>query len=248
MTAIPISEIFGPTVQGEGAVAGLRTMFIRTAACDGVSGIKDWCDWCDSMHAVDTVNKGLWRWMEPVQIKDELHNMAPWCQEVTISGGNPLIHDLDELVNYLIAFGYSINVETQGTVYRSWLAKCDTITISPKPPSAGPTSNPSHYKIFLNALLEDLKKDELEPEICTKVVVGDSIDLDFAKEIFHISRSKDHWIKMYLSVLTDPSDTAPTLIAKYKELIQEVACDKQLPDVYVLPQLHVLVWGHKIGV
>lgn len=39
---IPVLEIFGPTIQGEGAVIGRKTMFIRTAGCDFN------CAWCDS--------------------------------------------------------------------------------------------------------------------------------------------------------------------------------------------------------
>lgn len=248
MAKIPVSEIFGPTVQGEGILAGLRTMFIRTAGCDGVSGDRDWCEWCDSMHAVDPINKLTWRWMDSRQVKEELHTMAPWCQEVTISGGNPVLHDLDELIGILNSFGYSINVETQGTMYRKWVSKCDTITISPKPPSAGQYSSPKWYRLFLEELLDDIDSSNIEATVCTKVVVGDQIDLDFAKDIFRIAQSKGRWLPMYLSVLTDPTDTTDTLIAKYRELIDEVGKDKTLPDVYILPQLHVLIWGHKLGV
>ena len=34
MSKIPVLEIFGPTIQGEGMVVGQKTMFIRTAGCD----------------------------------------------------------------------------------------------------------------------------------------------------------------------------------------------------------------------
>lgn len=40
--AIPVLEIFGPTIQGEGMVIGQKTMFVRTAGCDYS------CSWCDS--------------------------------------------------------------------------------------------------------------------------------------------------------------------------------------------------------
>ncbi|PFV11560.1 7-carboxy-7-deazaguanine synthase QueE, partial [Bacillus cereus] len=42
MSKIPVLEIFGPTIQGEGMVIGQKTMFIRTAGCDYS------CSWCDS--------------------------------------------------------------------------------------------------------------------------------------------------------------------------------------------------------
>ena len=45
---IRISEIFGPTIQGEGALIGQPTVFVRTGGCDYR------CAWCDSLHAVDS--------------------------------------------------------------------------------------------------------------------------------------------------------------------------------------------------
>ena len=34
LSKIPVIEIFGPTIQGEGMVVGQKTMFVRTAGCD----------------------------------------------------------------------------------------------------------------------------------------------------------------------------------------------------------------------
>ena len=34
MSKVPVMEIFGPTIQGEGMVIGQKTMFVRTAGCD----------------------------------------------------------------------------------------------------------------------------------------------------------------------------------------------------------------------
>ena len=43
----PVIEVFGPTIQGEGAEAGLPTHFVRFGGCDYR------CSWCDTMYAVD---------------------------------------------------------------------------------------------------------------------------------------------------------------------------------------------------
>ena len=43
----PVIEIFGPTIQGEGAEAGVPTHFVRLGGCDYR------CSWCDTMYAVD---------------------------------------------------------------------------------------------------------------------------------------------------------------------------------------------------
>ena len=42
---IPVAEIFGPTIQGEGPHVGMKTLFVRVAGCD----FK--CAWCDSKFA-----------------------------------------------------------------------------------------------------------------------------------------------------------------------------------------------------
>jgi 7-carboxy-7-deazaguanine synthase len=42
----PVVEVFGPTIQGEGALAGLPTLFVRFGGCDYR------CSWCDSLLAV----------------------------------------------------------------------------------------------------------------------------------------------------------------------------------------------------
>ncbi len=44
---IPVMEIFGPTIQGEGMVIGQKTMFVRTGGCDYS------CSWCDSRFTWD---------------------------------------------------------------------------------------------------------------------------------------------------------------------------------------------------
>ena len=49
MSTLRISEIFGPTIQGEGAVIGQPTVF---RACRWLR--LSLFDWCDSLHAVDS--------------------------------------------------------------------------------------------------------------------------------------------------------------------------------------------------
>jgi len=47
LSKLPVLEIFGPTIQGEGMVVGRKTMFVRTAGCDYR------CSWCDSAFTWD---------------------------------------------------------------------------------------------------------------------------------------------------------------------------------------------------
>ena len=70
-----IAEIFGPTIQGEGAVIGQPTVFVRAGGCDYR------CDWCDSLHAVDSAYRHTWAKMSPQEVMDEVERL---------SGGVPL--------------------------------------------------------------------------------------------------------------------------------------------------------------
>ena len=44
---LPVSEVFGPTIQGEGPHAGRRVYFVRLGGCN-LS-----CSWCDSAYTWD---------------------------------------------------------------------------------------------------------------------------------------------------------------------------------------------------
>ena len=96
----PVIEIFGPTIQGEGAEAGLPTHFVRLGGCDYR------CSWCDTMYAVDpaTVRRDAVRMgvEEICAALDRLRGAPAW---VSLSGGNPALHHLGELVDALHAAG-----------------------------------------------------------------------------------------------------------------------------------------------
>src|SRR6185312_11456913 len=128
---VAISEIFGCTIQGEGALIGKPTVFVRTGGCDYR------CVWCDTLYAVLPEHKSEWHPMTAEDILAEVRRLAgekPIL--VTLSGGNPAIQPLGELLDLGHASGYSFALETQGSVAQSWFADLDYLTLSPKPPSS----------------------------------------------------------------------------------------------------------------
>src|SRR5690625_262557 len=134
---IPVLEIFGPTIQGEGMVIGQKTMFVRTAGCDYS------CSWCDSKFTWDGSEKHNIRKMNAEEILAELIKEGGDCfGHVTISGGNPaLLPQIDRLVDLLHAKGIKVALETQGSRWQPWLTKIDELKLSPKPPSSGMQTN-----------------------------------------------------------------------------------------------------------
>ena len=84
---VRISEIFGPTIQGEGPLIGRPTVFVRTAGCDYR------CAWCDTLYAVLPEYRDEWTLMSPPQIMARVNELAGDSPVlISLSGGNPALH------------------------------------------------------------------------------------------------------------------------------------------------------------
>jgi 7-carboxy-7-deazaguanine synthase len=239
---VPVLEIFGPTIQGEGMVIGQKTMFIRTAGCDYS------CSWCDSAFTWDGSAKDDIRQMTAEEIWSKLIELGDdRFSHVTISGGNPaLLANLSELIGLLKEKEKKIAIETQGSKYQEWLNDIDDLTISPKPPSSG--MNTDFEK--LDQIIDILRYTNPKQALSLKVVVFDFSDFQYAKRV-HLRYPA---IPLYLQVgnediyEAETNKLVQTLLEKYETLINQVIEDKELNNVRVLPQLHTLVWGNKRGV
>jgi len=238
---IPVLEIFGPTIQGEGMVIGQKTMFVRTAGCDYS------CSWCDSKFTWDGSEKHNIRKMNAEEILAELIKEGGVCfGHVTISGGNPaLLPQIDRLVDLLHAKGIKVALETQGSRWQPWFTKIDELTLSPKPPSSGMQTNFS----VLDQIIESLHHEQ-KGAFSLKVVVFDTQDLAYARNIHQ--RYPD--VKLFIQVGNDSIKTKNEdellahLLERYEWLIDQVMFDESLKDVRVLPQLHTYLWGNRRGV
>lgn len=242
LSKVPVMEIFGPTIQGEGMVVGQKTMFVRTAGCDYS------CSWCDSSFTWDGSGKHLIVQMTADEIWSELKRLGgSGFSFVTISGGNPaLLRNLDALIIILKENDIKIGVETQGSRWQEWLYEIDELTISPKPPSSGMTTDFS----MLSDIIGKLKIRNSEQHISLKIVVFNQEDYEYAKQVHR----RYPTIPFYLQVgndditTTDNAQLISHLLEKYQALIDRVIADTELRNVKVLPQLHALVWGNKRGV
>lgn len=243
---IPVVEVFGPTIQGEGSMIGRQTMFIRFGLCDYK------CKFCDSMHAVDPHEvKARARWMTCEEIAKDVHALAPECRWITFSGGNPCIHDLTVLVEMLHNLGHKISVETQGSKLPGWLEACDEITICPKGPGLGEKFEVDHLGKFFSPAIQH--------KVSLKFVIFNQQDIEYASLLATMYPD----VSLYLS-LGNPfppvfdketpadipeyhSDQAlrETLFTRYEVLWEDIQQEPSLKDARWLPQLHVLLWGNK---
>jgi 7-carboxy-7-deazaguanine synthase len=238
-TTYPVVEVFGPTVQGEGPDAGQPAYFVRFGGCD-------WrCNWCDSMHAVEpTLVREHAERLSTDTILERLGALREGPQLVVLSGGNPALLQLGQLVDELHAAGQQVAVETQGSMWRDWLGQVDRLVISPKPPSSGmaTTANAAQFAHFAEHL-ESGRADAV-----LKVVVFDGGDLDWAQ---HLHSEYPH-LPLYLSAGTEVGVEEERAVAglreRYRWLCETVSVRGQLSDTRVLPQLHVVAWGTARGV
>jgi len=239
---IPVLEIFGPTIQGEGMVVGRKTMFVRTAGCDYS------CSWCDSAFTWDGSAKNDIRQLTAEQIWTELKEIGGECfDHVTISGGNPaLIKAIGSLVELLHSQGVKAALETQGSRYQDWFLKIDDLTISPKPPSSLMKTNFS----VLDDIIETLIKEKRMAHISIKVVVFNDDDFEYAASVHERYPEVPFFVQVGNEDLTtiDNASLTQELLKKYEWLIDKAVAAKNMNDVRVLPQVHALVWGNKRGV
>ncbi|MBD2867498.1 7-carboxy-7-deazaguanine synthase QueE [Paenibacillus arenilitoris] len=237
---IPVMEIFGPTVQGEGMVIGRKTMFVRTAGCDYS------CSWCDSAFTWDGSGKDDIRMLTASEIVEQLKETGgAGFDHVTLSGGNPaLLPQLGELIGLLHEEGMQVALETQGSRWQDWFPAVDELTLSPKPPSSGMKTDWS----VLGDIIDRLR--ERAADFSLKVVVFDDADLAYAASVH--SRYPD--VPFYLQAgngrlqETEPARMLPYLLERYEWLIDKAMRSEELKRVRVLPQLHTWVWGNKKGV
>lgn len=232
---ILISEIFGPTIQGEGPLAGQTSHFIRTAGC------AYYCTWCDSMYAVDPalIKQSSERLTQP-EIVDRIREL-PSARWVTLSGGDPVAWDLPDVCVGLHALGYRIAVETQGALWRDWLTACDQVTCSPKPPSSG-------MENLLSIPTLQKYVSRLEERLTFKFVVFNEEDLLWVHRIRTWLGKNRYRGRFYLSAGTPLGGGVEGVLTSTRWLVQQVLKHSgDFKDYTVLPQLHVLLWNGEKG-
>lgn len=229
-----ISEIFH-SLQGEGELAGVSSVFVRTSGCN----LR--CNWCDTPYA-SWNPEGRQMEVEAIIAEVRAH---PSARHVVLTGGEPMIAPaIHELAFQLQELGYHITIETAATVRPGGIA-CDLASLSPKLAHSAPDTR-----------LDDTwrrKHEELrwQPEtvaswIATarnyqlKFVVSreadvDEIELMIAETRCAVPRSK---------ILLMPEGTTVEKLRASSTWLAELC--KQRGYRYA-PRLHIELYGNKRG-
>jgi organic radical activating enzyme len=168
------------SLQGEGYHQGKAAFFIRLAGCDVG------CVWCDVKDSWDASK-------HPVLSVEEIAAaaVAHPSRIAIVTGGEPLLHQLDPLTTALRAAGFQTHIETSGSspMSGSW----DWVCLSPKK--------------FKAPLAESIKAaDEL------KVVVFNKSDFDWANSFVNDVNTD---CKKYLQPEWEKSDAMTPFVIEY---------------------------------
>jgi len=223
-----VSEIFY-SIQGEGLLAGIPTVFVRLAGCP----LR--CRWCDTKYAWD--EKAGARYT----VAKIVRTVKQWpCKFVVITGAEPMINpDLPQLVKRLKASDKHITIETAGIAFIPALP-CDLMSISPKLSNSTP-ADPAlaaiHEKSRLDIAVLAKLIDNYEYQL--KFVVDSEGDLaeikQTLKEIGNVDLEK--------VMLMPQAGTKDELLAKPPMVAQ--MCKRT--GFAFSPRLQILLWNNERG-
>jgi 7-carboxy-7-deazaguanine synthase len=158
-----VSEIFY-SIQGESLFAGLPCVFVRLTGCN----LR--CSYCDTRYAYDGG--------ETLSLDEITYRAASFrCSLIEITGGEPLLQEgTPELIHKLIRMGYTVLIETNGSLDIGKIDPCCIKIVDVKCPGSGE----SHRNNLSNLNL-------LSPLDQVKFILTDRKDYDFAKTIIDMT-------------------------------------------------------------
>jgi 7-carboxy-7-deazaguanine synthase len=120
-THLPVNEVFGPVIQGEGPYTGRQASFIRLGGQGPGKGCNLKCPPCDTKPTWDHENYDLAAENPMTFVDDTVQKVARYNTPiVVISGGEPLLHQQrpawERLLRGLNGIGARVHLETNGTI------------------------------------------------------------------------------------------------------------------------------------
>jgi 7-cyano-7-deazaguanosine (preQ0) biosynthesis protein QueE len=225
-----VSEVFGPTIQGEGPSAGRCAGFIRLGGCN----LR--CRWCDAAYTWDAARYDLREETRRLAVEEiaarALQGGPPL---VVITGGEPLLHQAQpgwDLLLDRLAARAEIEIETNGTVMAAPATlSVARLNVSPKLAHSG-DPRAARIRPAVLAGLADTRRAVF------KFVCRDIADLDEAEEIAVRAAIPAHriWIM--------PEGTTREEITARLALLAQPAADR---GWNITTRLHIHAWGNERG-
>lgn len=228
-----IAEIFH-SVQGEGELIGVPSVFVRTSGCN----LR--CAWCDTPYASWNPEGRRMELPEIVQRVQEYR-----CPHVVLTGGEPMIASgIRELASELRLLGHHITIETAGTIAPDGIA-CDLASVSPKLLNSAPDAraHPAWHKRH--------EQERWRPHVVHEWIHSFAYQLKFV-----VSAPKDlEEIEGMLARLGEevprhkvhlmPEARSPEALQARARWLAELCRDRGYRYAH---RLHVDLWGNRRGV
>jgi 7-cyano-7-deazaguanosine (preQ0) biosynthesis protein QueE len=225
---LTVSEVFGPTWQGEGPSLGRRAGFVRLGRCNLT------CRWCDTPYTWDWDHHDPAVELFAVSAADVLTRLDAMAIDfVVVTGGEPLVQQrrLTPLLEGARARGWRVEIETNGTVAPELpLELLDAYNVSPKLASSG-------VELYRRCVRDALRLFLATRKAVFKFVVCDPADLD------EVARLTEECALSPVYVMPEATDAA-TLVARTRAL----ACDVLARGWNLTTRLQTLVWDDRRGV
>jgi 7-carboxy-7-deazaguanine synthase len=225
-----ISEIFY-SIQGEGMLTGVPSVFVRTSGCN----LR--CVWCDTPYT-SWAPEGTDMTVEEILTTVRSHP----AKHAVVTGGEPMIAPgIVALTEGIHRLGLHVTVETAGTVFQP--VACDLMSISPKLENSTPFEREGgkwvaqHERVRYQP--EVLRQLMAEYEHQLKFVVASPDDLaEIARMIedTHADRSR---------VVLMAEGTTSDAIRERAAWLTEI-CKSE--GFRYSPRLHIDLWGNRRGV
>jgi 7-carboxy-7-deazaguanine synthase len=225
-----IAEIFY-SIQGEGMLAGVPSVFVRTSGCN----LR--CSWCDTPYASwspEGEDRPLGGILADVRRR--------WATHVVVTGGEPMIHDeMVQLTRRLKDFDLHITIETAGTVYQP--VTCDLMSISPK------LSNSTPHRREGGRWAAQHDRLRYQPDVLRRLMAEYPYQLKFVvsapEDLNEIETILNETEADRSRVVLMPEGTTPEQIYQRSQWLVEI-CKRE--RFRYGPRLHIDIWGDKRGV
>jgi 7-carboxy-7-deazaguanine synthase len=227
---IKINEIFF-SIQGEGKLAGLPSVFIRTSGCN----LR--CTWCDTP---ETSWESRGESLEIDEILDRVSDHA--TQYVVLTGGEPMIASgIEELTRRLEDGGYHITIETAATVWKDVVG--DLASISPK------TGNSTPWERDGGRFADDHEAKRINLDVIRRFMAMPDYQLKFVMDTPQDLTEVDILLTQIGNydpdnVLLMPQGVTHEELAARAPWIAEM-CKKR--GFRYCPRLHIELYGHNPG-